>query len=119
MAHILLVDDDVAMLEFVKGSLQNAGFTVTSMTNGDDAYAFLSTSPDIDLLLTDIVMNGMDGLALAEKAKKMAPDLKIMFMTGFTAMAPAERVGGAQVMAKPLHLKDLVAHVHLQLQAMA
>lgn len=119
MAHILLVDDDIAMLEFVKGSLQNAGFTVTSMTNGDDAYEFLSKSPEIDLLLTDIVMNGMDGLALAEKAKQLSPNLKIMFMTGFTAMAPAGRVGDAKVMAKPLHLKDLVAHVNLQLQAMA
>ena len=116
MNHILLVDDDIAMLEFVGKSLENAGYVVTSKDNGEEAFDILKQDNNIDLLLTDIVMNGMDGLALAEKAKETNADLKIMFMTGFTAMAPPEKVGDNKVMAKPLHLKDLVAHVDLLLK---
>ena len=62
-----------------------------------------------DLLLTDIVMPGMDGLELAKKAEELHPELKILFITGFAGMAP--KAEHAMVLPKPFHLKDLVEHV--------
>lgn len=113
MARILLADDDHAMREFIQKSLENAGHSVSSHEDGLKAFEDLTNtlqSPQAyDLLLTDIVMPGMDGLELAKKAEGLQPDLKILFITGFAGMAP--KVEHATVLPKPFHLNDLIKHV--------
>lgn len=115
MAHILLVDDDKALLEFTRAALENANHTVSSFLNGLNAYKALKESASFDLLLTDIIMPGMDGLELADKAKALYPDLKIMFMTGFSGIS-ADKTENQLVMSKPFHLKDLLNQVETALQ---
>lgn len=114
MAHILIVDDDPAMLSFLSKALENAGHKITSDKNGLDALKTLQENSSFDLLLTDVVMPGMDGMELSTAAEKLYPALKIMFITGFAASALNKAKGpniNGRVIAKPFHLKDLIARV--------
>src|SRR5215813_6739832 len=86
MAKIILAEDDNDMRRFLVKALQNAGFDVISFDNGLSAYQRLREEP-FELLLTDIVMPEMDGIELARRASELDPDIKIMFITGFAAVA--------------------------------
>ena len=120
MPKILLAEDDIDMRRFLVKALQNAGFDVMSYDNGLSAYQRLREEP-FELLLTDIVMPEMDGIELARRAAELDPDIKIMFITGFAAVAPAirsERASKhAKVLSKPIHLRELVNEVHKLLAA--
>ncbi|MDO8288461.1 MAG: response regulator [Parvibaculum sp.] len=113
MARILLAEDDDSMRRFLAKALENAGHQVESFGNGDDAHNKLKD--DIfDILLTDIVMPEMDGIELARRAAELDPTLKIMFITGFAAVAlnpESDAPKDAKVLSKPFHLRDLVAEV--------
>lgn len=119
MAHILIAEDDSSMRTFLKMALEKAGHQVDVAENGVDALSKVSKQP-YDLLLADIVMPGMDGVELATRAKDSKADLKIMFITGFAAVAMGDRNPerhNAQVLSKPFHLKDLVTQVEQMLAA--
>jgi len=113
MARILLAEDDDSMRRFLAKALQNAGHDVAAFGNGDEAHKKLKD--DIfDILLTDIVMPEMDGIELARRAAELDPTLKIMFITGFAAVAlnpETDAPKDAKVLSKPFHLRDLVAEV--------
>ena len=111
--RILLAEDDEDMRRFLAKALENAGYEVTSFDNGQSAYERLREEP-FNLLLTDIVMPQMDGIELARKAAELDPDLKIMFITGFAAVAlnaDIETPKDAKILSKPFHLRDLVSEV--------
>src|SRR6185437_7845414 len=113
MSKILLAEDDTDMRRFLVKSLQNAGFDVTSYDNGLSAYHRLREEP-FELLLTDIVMPEMDGIELARRATELDPDIKVMFITGFAAVAlnPDNHAPkDAKILSKPFHLRDLVHEV--------
>jgi two-component system, cell cycle response regulator CpdR len=122
MAKILLAEDDAAMRQFLAGALERAGHEVTQAGDGLQALAAVEDA-DYDLLLADIVMPGMDGIALSERAGVLQPNLKVMFITGFAGMAaqaartPRARARPAPVVAKPFHLRDLVGQVERVLAA--
>ena len=111
--RILLAEDDDSMRGFIERALVKAGYEVIGFANGKDAYERLQQEP-FTLLLTDIVMPQMDGIELARRASELAPDLKIMFITGFAAVTlntSTKAVRDAQVLSKPFHLKDLVREI--------
>ena len=113
MGRILLAEDDEDMRRFLVKSLENAGYQVVSFDNGLSAYERLREEP-FNLLLTDIVMPEMDGIELARKAAELDPDLKIMFITGFAAVAlnpDMQAPKNAKILSKPFHLRDLVHEV--------
>jgi two-component system cell cycle response regulator CpdR len=113
MARILLAEDDEDMRRFLARALENAGYQVVSFNNGRDAFERLRQEP-FHLLLTDIVMPEMDGIELARKASELDPDLKIMFITGFAAVAlnpDMQAPRDAKILSKPFHLKDLVGEI--------
>lgn len=115
--RILLAEDDASMRGFLDRALTRAGHVVVALPDGKEAYTRLQSDP-FDLLLTDIVMPEMDGIELARLASDLDPDLKIMFITGFAAVALNSDRGvshDAHVLSKPFHLKDLVAQVELVL----
>src|SRR5215216_6072942 len=119
MSKILLAEDDNDMRRFLVRAPQNAGFDVVSFDNWLAAYQRLREEP-FELLLTDIVMPEMDGIELARRAAELDPDIKIMFITGFAAVAlnaDSTAPKHAKVLSKPIHLRDLVNEVQKLLAA--
>src|SRR3978361_1056191 len=119
MAKMLLDEGDTAMRRFLVKALQNAGFDVISYDNGMSAYQRLREEP-FELLLTDIVMPEMDGIELARRASEIDPDIKIMFIPGFAAVAlnsDSAAPKNAKVLSKPVHLRELVSEAGKMLAA--
>ena len=116
---ILLAEDDNDMRRFLVKALEKAGYDVRAFDNGASAYDRLREEP-FSLLLTDIVMPEMDGIELARRATELDPDLKVMFITGFAAVAlnpDSNAPKDAKVLSKPFHLRDLVNEVQKMLEA--
>ena len=119
MPKILLAEDDNDMRRFLVKALEAAGYSVISFDNGLSAYHRLREEP-FELLLTDIVMPEMDGIELARRASELDPDIKIMFITGFAAVAlnpDSHAPKDAKILSKPFHLRDLVDQVERMLAA--
>ncbi|MEM8652770.1 MAG: response regulator [Pseudomonadota bacterium] len=119
MTKILLAEDDNDMRRFLEKALANAGYDVIAYDNGASAYDRLREEP-FTLLLTDIVMPEMDGIELARRATEIDPDMKVMFITGFAAVAlnpDSDAPKDAKVLSKPFHLRDLVNEVEKMLAA--
>ena len=112
MIRILLAEDDDAMRAYLERALERNGYHVSSAATGQEALDLVS-SGTFDLLLTDIVMPEVDGIELAQHAQKLDPAPKVMFITGFAAVAlqANSAVPEARLLSKPFHLKDLVTQV--------
>lgn len=113
VAHILLAEDDDSLRGFLARALERAGHRVRVCADGDEAVEALDAGP-YDLLLTDIVMPGTDGIEVARIAAAKTPGLRIMFITGFAAVALSAGTRapeGANVLSKPVHLREIVAEV--------
>jgi two-component system cell cycle response regulator CpdR len=112
MLRILLAEDDESMRLHLGRALERSGYKVVAVDNGLAALPLLESEP-FDLLLTDIVMPEMDGIELAQKAAEISPDIRVMFITGFAAVAlkAGRKTPDAKVLSKPFHLRDLIAEV--------
>lgn len=113
MSKILLAEDDESMRRFLAAALRRAGHDVQDYEDGDSALEALEREV-FDLLLTDIVMPGMDGIELARRGAELDPAMKIVFITGFAAVAlssGAPTPAGAKVLSKPFHLREIVDEV--------
>lgn len=120
MARILLAEDDDSLRGFLAKALERAGHEVHAVGDGIDAMAAL-LARRFDLLLADIVMPGLDGIELARRAGQDDPQLRIMLITGFAAVALQARgeLKYTRVLSKPIHLRDLVNQVDDVLMPMA
>ncbi len=113
MARILLAEDDDHLRIFLSRGLQRAGHVVESVGDGAAALT-LAQDNSFDLLLADVVMPGLDGIELARKAAQLQPGIRIMFITGFAAVAMREEGLSAnrpRVLAKPFHLRHLIDEI--------
>lgn len=121
MAKILLAEDDDSMRDFLAKALTRAGHEVEAVADGEEGLEALGTEAGaFELLLTDIVMPGVDGIELARRAAEIDPALKIMFITGFAAVALNAGLSArreAKVLSKPFHLRDLVDEVARAMEA--
>ena len=117
MIRILLAEDDESMRLYLARALERVGYDVTAVDRGTAAVPLLEQER-FDLLLTDIVMPEMDGIELAQRAAEIAPDVRVMFITGFAAVAlkAGRRAPDAKVLSKPFHLKDLEKEVDRMFQ---
>ena len=119
MTRILLAEDDDSLRGFLTRALERAGYEVRACADGEEALEALPEA-EWDLLLTDIVMPGADGIEVARQAAVVQPDLRIMFITGFAAVALAAKESapqGAKVLSKPIHLREIVAEVERMMAA--
>ncbi len=112
MYRILLAEDDQVMREYLARALERSGYSVAAVDRGTAALPLLEAEA-FDLLLTDIVMPEMDGIELARRAGEIAPDMRVMFITGFAAVTlkAGREMPNARVLSKPFHLRELVAEV--------
>lgn len=82
---VLVVEDEDAVRDLVRESLELHGYTVIEAKHGEEALEILKKrGPDVDLVLTDLVMPKMGGIQLAETLRTVAPVLKVLFMSGHT-----------------------------------
>ncbi len=112
---ILLVEDEDAVRAFARRALENRGYYVLEAANGDRALDIMKGHEGaIDLVVSDVVMPGMDGPTLAGHVRELRPDTKIIFISGYAqdafenSVVPAENMS---FLAKPFSLKQLAARV--------
>ena len=104
---ILIVDDDPAILEYAGGVLEECGYAVLTASNAASALVMLRNSDRIDLLFTDLVMPGFDGIELARRAGEEVPGLRVLFTTGYTT-GPAPR---GHLLKKPYRPQQLAGAI--------
>jgi CheY-like chemotaxis protein len=118
MASILVAEDDQAVRDFVSRALAYYGHSVTTVADGSAALAALAER-QFDLMLTDIVMPGIDGIALANQATRENPGMSVLMMTGFASegqRAQAHHNSVDRVISKPFSLKEICTAVEEALQ---
>jgi CheY-like chemotaxis protein len=110
MASILLADDDAAVRDLVKRALSAEGHAVHVTQDGLEALDYLTMHTNIDLLVTDVDMPGLDGISLAERALQLKPRLGIVLMSGFSEQldrAKALKAHRIASISKPFTLEQI------------
>jgi two-component system NtrC family sensor kinase len=117
---ILVVEDDADVRAYVVDTLGGLGYDVLEAKDGDHALRLMTQYSGIRLLLTDVVMPGMNGRALADEARQRHPALKVLFMTGYSrnAIVHQGRLDpGVELVQKPLTSDILASTVRKVLDA--
>lgn len=112
-ARILVVEDDGVLRELLINVLRRARFAAVGANNGSDALEQLAEG-HFDLMLSDVRMSPVGGLALVARAKALAPDIKVLLMTTYAQSAEASlaRAAGADsYLSKPFPMADLLKTV--------
>ncbi|WP_454887780.1 CHASE3 domain-containing protein [Sphingomonas oryzagri] len=107
---VLVVEDEAQVRQMSVDALRELGYTVLQAGGGEEALGQLASAPEIALLFTDIVMPGMTGRQLAERAVQQRPDLKILYTTGYTRNAIVHNGivdSGVSFLTKPFTLEAL------------
>jgi CHASE1-domain containing sensor protein/nitrogen-specific signal transduction histidine kinase/CheY-like chemotaxis protein len=114
---VLVVEDEEQVRELSAGGLRELGYKVIEASNGADALPLLRRHPEVGLLFSDVVMPEMDGRRLAEEARTLRPDLRLLFTTGYAPdTLPGEgAANGAALLQKPFTLAQLALRVREEL----
>lgn len=107
---VLLVEDDPDVREFSASALAQLGYRALEAADAGAALSILSQHPDIALLLTDVVLPGLNGRQLAERAQRLAPNLKVVYTTGYARNAIVHHGvldSGVDLLAKPFTIDGL------------
>jgi len=113
--YILVVDDEPMIAYSLPIILRRAGYESSSVSNAEDALLFIAANP-VSLLLTDVMMPGMDGISLAKKIRQSHPACKILLFSGnantLNLMEASRKEGyNFEIMAKPMDPRDLVVKI--------
>ncbi len=112
---ILVVDDEPAVRLLITELLEDLGYIVLQAERGADALTILQSKAAIDLLITDVGLpGGMNGRQVADAARDVRPDLKILFVTGYAenaALAHDTLEPGMHVLPKPFAIAELIGRV--------
>lgn len=118
MVNILLAEDDITLRQFLTAALEKAGHAVTPCSDGlsalDAAQSLEPGAEAYDLLLTDIVMPGIDGIELSQRVSEIFADIRVVFITGFSGVAldaTHKEQAHTKLLSKPFHLNDLVQQI--------
>src|SRR5690348_13131806 len=111
MLTILFVEDDSAVRDVVMQLLYQHGFAVLTAADAYDAMRIVRER-HVDVLFTDIIMPGMDGVQLAKQARSIRPGIRVLFETGYAQLATTRlAVSYGQVLYKPLREAEIVAAI--------
>ena len=120
---VLLVEDEDAVRAFGARALRSKGYTVLEARNGEGALDILRNSGQpIDLLISDVVMPGLDGPALFNEVRELRPELKVVFISGYAEDSFRERIGNdaaVHFLPKPFTLQQLAGKVKEVMQPRA
>jgi signal transduction histidine kinase len=115
---VLLVEDEAGVRAFAEEALMELGYDVVSAPDAKTALRLLGAHPEIALVLTDVVMPEINGRILAEQARAKSPNLKIVFMTGYTRNAIVHNGmldAGMHLVSKPFTLAQLAVELEAAL----
>ena len=106
---MLLVEDEDMVRAVAERALTRHGYNVITADNGEEALEVIGRGEPIDLLVSDVVMPGMDGPAMVAEARKQRPELKILFMSGYAEEQLRDSLGidDASFLPKPFSVQDL------------
>jgi two-component system cell cycle sensor histidine kinase/response regulator CckA len=119
---VLLVEDEDAVRLFGSRALKNQGYNVIEARSAETALEALRVTPQIDVLVTDVVMPGMDGATLARRVRQERPTIQVILMSGYSEDVAPEKVAGEDDMfflPKPFSLKQLASLVKEAMQRIA
>lgn len=111
--RVLIVDDDMTLCSIFKEGLMDTGCYCQAASNGKSALDIISTK-QFDIMITDIIMPGMDGLELTYKVKQLKPEIAVIVMTGFQQEESYERAvgfGASDFIKKPFTIPELVTRI--------
>ncbi len=111
---IIIVDNNEVLLNMLRTGLSKEGYRCETTTSSQDALEYVAEK-HFDVLITDIVMPGLDGFELAEKAKKLRPGMAVIIMTGFIddfSYDKAMEAGASDFIKKPFTLSEMKMRLH-------
>jgi CheY-like chemotaxis protein len=111
---IMLVEDDELVRRYARDQLVGLGYTVLEAHDGSQALGLLDGGESIDLLFTDVVMPGMSGRELADRARASCPGLRVLYTSGYAqdAIVHDGRLdAGVQLLAKPYRRDELARRI--------
>ncbi|HSS00748.1 MAG TPA: ATP-binding protein [Kofleriaceae bacterium] len=117
---LLVVEDEAAVRRAVQRNLERLGYRVIAATDGEDALRIAESLDGVDLLLSDVVMPGIDGPELACRLRAKWPDLPVLFVTGYSAdrLARSDALGPHdRVLEKPYQLEELTRTIRDMIEA--
>lgn len=103
---VLIVDDQPDVLDMASEMFRTLGFHVLTASSGRQALEILSRTRDIHLLFCDVVMPGLSGVELGQKAQEISPDTRVLLASGYTT--PAGSLKGFEFVAKPYRIADIL-----------
>lgn len=112
MDKILVVDDDARSLRNIAYFLRTEGYEVDEASNGNEAVHLLD-GDGFDLILSDVVMTGLNGLHLLEHTRSVAPEIPVLLMSGLPNIELDQIIkrGAADFIMKPLEFDELLSKV--------
>lgn len=108
----MVVDDDALVRETVAEVMEDLCDQVYQASNGEEGLEVLCRHPDISVIVTDIAMPRLDGVTFANRARRMHPEVKVLFVSGLQRPPPSE-----EFLAKPFPARALVSKLHHLLDA--
>lgn len=114
---VLVVDDDPAVLQLIKEQLSSYDYQPILAASGEEALEIAAENSSIDILLTDILMPGISGIDLAKQFSTLYPNVKVLFMSGFTLPSSLYSIAGKGVafLQKPFLTDTLIAKMEFVL----
>jgi len=110
--HVLVVEDEAFLREVVAESLQEAGYEVAHVGDGDAGLAVLQSDAPVDVLVSDIRLPGISGYELATAGRALRPGLKMILMTGYAPSLPPDlKPAVFRVLQKPFRIDSLAGVV--------
>ena len=110
--RIVVADDEIGIRLLIAEVLEEAGFEVLEAADGTEAVRLIGATADIDLVITDINMPGLDGFAVGGHARARHPGIPILFVSGrYDDVSDRTTIEGYQFLRKPFHLDALLGEV--------
>jgi len=111
---VLLVEDDAEVRMFVREMLLDSGYQVLVAGSGEDAIELARSHQDIEIVLTDVVMQGLNGRETVERLRETHPDVAVLYMSGYTddaVLRSGALERGTAFLQKPFGTADLARKV--------
>lgn len=115
VARVMVVDDELIVRQFVTSVLSASGYHVFDADSPAQALRLLDANPDVDLVVTDVVMPGGNGWDLADVMRSRKPNLPVLFISGYEP-PDGRTVPKASFLQKPFRIPELLERVRTMLE---